>query len=407
MLKLFENLKVGKKLITCFSMITVVIIISGIMNYSKMKEIDGNVNTIYSNSLTKLSTIEHIRTNMADLTSGTLILVNPDRSGSVDETISDMSKLITEDNELSNKYASLVSDGEDKQLFNEYMYNLNNFNKEKDKFFAIVKAGNYDDIKGEFANLAEFRDKINNILDKEAVVNENTAKVKYNDSEAQYKYAVEVTSVWIAISILLSIIFQYILAQNIKSALLKIKKFAERISKFDFSTSINVVGKDEFAETGILLNEAQNNVVELLKSIDVSSKNMSSDSEELSATSEELMSKMEHINTSYKNIAKDVEGTSAASEEITASIEEITSEVNELSKKAADAKNVAGKAKHNAKSVQEKGKLAAVTAGNLYNEKSQAILKAIEDGKIVENIKHMAVSIEGIADQTNLLALNA
>ena len=78
-----------------------------------------------------------------------------------------------------------------------------------------------------------------------------------------------------------------------------------------------------------------------------------------------------------------------------------------MAQKALTARNVASEAKYNAENVQEKGKRAADTTENLYKEKREAILKAIEEGKIVNKIKDMAADIESIADQTNLLALNA
>jgi Methyl-accepting chemotaxis protein len=43
----------------------------------------------------------------------------------------------------------------------------------------------------------------------------------------------------------------------------------------------------------------------------------------------------------------------------------------------------------------------------IYNENRSSILKAIEDSKIVEQVKVMTISIGEIAQQTNLLALNA
>jgi methyl-accepting chemotaxis protein len=46
--------------------------------------------------------------------------------------------------------------------------------------------------------------------------------------------------------------------------------------------------------------------------------------------------------------------------------------------------------------------------GNLiYEEKKNDIIKAIEEGQVVQEVKIMADSIGEIASQTNLLALNA
>lgn len=407
LVKLFRNLRVSKKLIVCFSIITLLIVIVGIVNYIKMKQINENLETIYVKSSTRLSTIKQIRSNMADLTSGTLILVNPKRKDTIDKTISDMNSIIDKNSELDNKLAALISDEEDGTLFNQYLDYAKKYKSEKDKFFTIVQSGDYDKIEQEFAILDGYRDKINSTLDEEIVLEEKIAKSRYDNSKLQYKNAVVISSILIVIAILLSILFEYVLIRNINNALLKIKKFAERLSKFDFSYPIHIDGKDEFEETGMLLNSAQSNVIQLLKKIEENSRDMSTDSNSLSVTSEELMSKMEEVDSFFKNIEISVEENSAASEEVTASIEEINSGVNHLAQKASDAKNLASKAKNNARTVQEKGKAAVTTTEGLYKEKKEAILKAIEDSKIVEKIKDMASVIESIAEQTNLLALNA
>ncbi|WP_077853333.1 methyl-accepting chemotaxis protein [Clostridium felsineum] len=388
-------------------MIIIVIIINAIMSYQKMTEVNANLNTIYSKSLTKLSMIQDIRAHMADLTSGSLILVNPDKKAVVDKTISDMNGLIEKDNDLTKKYEVLINDEKDRAIFTQYSANLNDYNNAKDKFFETAKTGDYNAIKNQFAIFDGYRAKINDLLDEEIAYNQKIANLKYEDSQIKYKKATLITVILAIVAIGLSIIFSYLLIKNIDDALKRIKQFAGRIAKFDFSNNINILGKDEFGETSVSLNEAQSNVVNLLKNISDSSDELKSDSEDLSLTSNELMSKMEDMNTACKTIKIAIEENSAASEEITASIEEINSAVNELAQRALTARNVASKAKSNAENVQEKGKIAANTTENLYKEKKEAILKAIEEGKIVNKIKDMASAIESIADQTNLLALNA
>ncbi|KHD36591.1 chemotaxis protein [Clostridium acetobutylicum] len=407
MIRLFKNLKVVHKLILCFGIIITVIIMNGIMSYEKMTQVNDNINTIYSESLMKLSITKDIRAHMADLTSGSLILVNPDRKSIVDKTISDMNGLIEKDNELTQKYESLINDEKDKKIFTEYLENLNGYNNAKDKFFETAKTGDYNAIKNQFSIFDGYRAKINDLLDEEITYNQKVAKSKYEDSQKQYKNALFITVMLTIVAIGVSIIFSYILIKNINDALKKIKQFAGRNAKYDFSSSINIASKDEFGETSVSLNEAQSNVVNLLKNISDSSDELKSDSEELSLTSNELVSKMEDMNTACKTIEVAIEENSAASEQITASIEEINSAVNELTQRALMARNVASEARGNAESVQEKGRIAADTTESLYKEKREAIVKAIEEGKIVNKIKDMAAAIESIADQTNLLALNA
>ena len=407
MIKLFENLKIIHKLILCFGIIIVVIVTSGVMSYDKIREVNKNLNTIYSESLVKLSTIQLIRSRMADLTSGSHILINPENKEVIDKTISDMNSIIQMNNKLSKEYESLINDDEDRKIFTQCLENLNNYNSAKDKFFEAVKSGDYNSTKNEFTIFDEYRAKINDLLDEEITYNQKIAKLKYEDSQIQYNKAIFITAVLTLVAIGLSIIFSCLLIKNISDELKKIKQFAGRISKFDFSKSINIKGENEFGETSISLNKAQSNVVDLLKNISGNSDELKADSEGLSLTSNKLMSKMEDMNDACKTMELTIEENSAASEEITASIEEINSAVNELAQRASMARNVASKAKGNAGDFKEKGKIASDTTKNLYKEKREAILKAIEGGKIVNKIKDMAATIESISDQTNLLALNA
>ena len=407
MIRLFENLKIIHKLILCFGIIIVVIVTSGVMSYHKIREVNKNLNTIYSESLVKLSTIQLIRSRMADLTSGSHILINPENKEVIDKTISDMNSIIQMNNKLSKEYESLINDDEDRKIFTQCLENLNNYNSAKDKFFEAVKSGDYNSTKNEFTIFDEYRAKINDLLDEEITYNQKIAKLKYEDSQIQYNKAIFITSVLTLVAIGLSIIFSCLLIKNIRDELKKIKQFAGRISKFDFSKSINIKGENEFGETSISLNKAQSNVVDLLKNISGNSDELKADSEGLSLTSNKLMSKMEDMNDACKTMELTIEENSAASEEITASIEEINSAVNELAQRASMARNVASKAKGNAGDFKEKGKIASDTTKNLYKEKREAILKAIEEGKIVNKIKDMAATIESISDQTNLLALNA
>lgn len=94
-------------------------------------------------------------------------------------------------------------------------------------------------------------------------------------------------------------------------------------------------------------------------------------------------------------------------EEIYASIQQVTANVEELSARAET-----GSA--NSKEIQERASNAALNSKRaienttrIYHDKEDVIRQAIEESKVVEEIKIMAESIASISEQTNLLALNA
>lgn len=81
-----------------------------------------------------------------------------------------------------------------------------------------------------------------------------------------------------------------------------------------------------------------------------------------------------------------------------ASVEEVDSNINELSGKATEGSNNSIKSKEVAIIAQKNGKDAIMEVRALYAEKKSSMLKAIEDGKVVVNIKVMADAIASIAE---------
>jgi methyl-accepting chemotaxis protein len=208
-------------------------------------------------------------------------------------------------------------------------------------------------------------------------------------------------------ALILGAILSSILSKRIANSLIMVKDFAKRLSNYDFSTPITITSKDEVGQIGEALNIAQNNISDLVKLIINDSQNMSASSEELSATVQEISEKTQEIDVALRSIVAGIQESSAASEEIAASVEEVDSSINELSGKAMEGSNNASESKERANKVVKKGKEAIKGARELYAEKKENMLKAIEEGKIVDNIKIMADTIASIAEQTNLLALNA
>jgi methyl-accepting chemotaxis protein len=199
----------------------------------------------------------------------------------------------------------------------------------------------------------------------------------------------------------------YILTKNIITPLNKIKDLSGRLSSYDFSTPIAITRKDEFGQAAIALNTAQENVSELIKLIMENSQDISASSEELSATVQELASEAITIDQAVDTIASGMQEASSTTEEISASIEEVDSSINVLSSKAMEGSNNANKSKERATEVKNNSQNAINETRKIYAEKQEKMKKAIEDGKVVDNIKVMADTIGSIAEQTNLLALNA
>lgn len=211
----------------------------------------------------------------------------------------------------------------------------------------------------------------------------------------------------IGISVLVVVLFLISVTNTIANDVKRADDFALAMASGNLTKRLEVKGHDEFAEMCRSLNEMADNICSIVKSILENSQDMSASSEEMSATVQELSAKTTSINNDVKIIVNGIQETSASAEEISASMEEVDTSIGELSEKALEGSSSSNKYKENAIEVQNDGEIAVEETRKLYEEKEQKILKAIENGKIVESIKIMADTISSISEKTNLLALNA
>lgn len=214
---------------------------------------------------------------------------------------------------------------------------------------------------------------------------------------------IPVILVTIAVIILAILLFSNYIASSIK----RILDFGTALGNGDLTKTIEVNSEDEFGRLSKELSKANENMSELITQISDSSGEISSSSEELSATMEEISSKMDSINEATKNVSKGTEELSSATEEINTSVDDINSIVSNLTNKSTEVNNSSQEIQSRASQIKDRGQNSMKVAIGIYEEKHLKIAKAIESGKIVDDVKIMAESIASIAEQTNLLALNA
>lgn len=222
-----------------------------------------------------------------------------------------------------------------------------------------------------------------------------------------FKTSVTVTIISIAIAIVIGggLIFSTI--SSMLKPLEKIKQLADRISILDISQDIDITMDNEYGAIANSLNKAQHNLREIIKLCSDNTKNVLTLNTNLSETINQLCSTLESAEEYIEKIDKNAENNSGTVEEIYASIEEITANMQELSARAETGTSNSMEIKERAESILKNSKLAINNTRDVYHERERYINKAIEESKVVEEIKVMAEAIAGIAEQTNLLALNA
>lgn len=209
------------------------------------------------------------------------------------------------------------------------------------------------------------------------------------------------------ITLLICIILILFLSRHIVKNIKKVNEFAGQVADGDLTKRLEIDTKDELGQMAGNLNIMATSMQDIIKSVVESTTNMSSASEELSATAEELSAKYDIIDGSVKQINQEIDNSSAATEEVSAAIQEINSTVNNLANETGKGKDLSFEIRNHATEVKLDSKKKIKNSDVLYKDRYDGIIKAIEEGKIVDEISNMADIISSIAEQTNMLALNA
>ena len=396
--------KVRTKLIFAFLAVAIFIGIVGAVGNISLKNVYKNAQEMYGNNLQGVNQILSIKANMSEIKAEILTIMYEQDKTKVAESEKNITTMVKEDNQYITDYEKLYATSEEKKSWEEFK---NNVIKYRDAREGVIKAVNSNEAQNQYVIMQPIEKEMMKSLNKVIEINLSEAHTANENINLTYINANKIILILTIVGFILAILLGILMSNNINTPLKKIKDFAERLALYDFSTSINISRKDEFGQTGVALNKAQENVNNLVKEIMGNSQDISASSEELSATAEELASKTVSINEAVNNITSGMQDSSAASEEISASVQEVNSSINELSEKAMEGSNNANNSKERATKVQSNSKKAIEETRKLYAEKENKMLQVIENGKVVDSIKIMTDTIGSIADQTNLLALNA
>lgn len=397
-----RNIKVKYKILLSFTLIIFMSIVYSVINIISINFLNENFKQVIDGNTQKIIIAYNIRGDLTNTyTALRNILISTDS-----EYINSQKKVLNDNinkfNTDTDQYVSMINNNDENQLYKDLE---SNSSSELKNLLDQVNNNKLSSI--DLNKEIEYQQKLRDLIQKNIdwqVTHINEKKIEV--ANLAHKIII-LAFVVILLIILFSIFVVILLSKGITKPLLKIENLAARLSKYDFSTSINILAKDEFGKTATALNEAQENVKLLIESILKNSTNVNSLSLDLHSTIEEMNIKLEKINSSAENIMNGTHELNASTQEVTASINEIDFNINDLTQKSIDGSTNANKFKERASEVQKNAHNAIEDSRYIYKEKESKILQAIEDGKVVEDIKSMADIISVIASQTNLLALNA
>ncbi|WLC71283.1 methyl-accepting chemotaxis protein [Clostridium estertheticum] len=406
-MKFFNNLKMIQKLLSAFLIIAVFLGLVGFIGIHNMKNINTNVKDIYNNDLVGVKDLISIKANLLQVKSDTLLILDQKNKNDIQTHKDDVTNMKNVTIILIAEYKKTINTDLEKTQFAEFEKLMMEYRVARDELIEKAVLGDYKKAYELLPAADKIRDDMLMSLDKELKLNVDTAKIDYDKSQSSYKSASVQINIVIAIGLLIAIALGLIIGIMISRKIKKVLIVAQALGENDLSKTVDMDNDDEIGVLAKALNKSVLNLKILVSEISESATDISATSEELSATTEEISAKMDLVNESVRQVSIGAEQLSATTQEVNATTESIAENVAGVTLRANNGTKIASDIEVKAEKVRESAEINANNANKLYDEKHESILKAIEEGKVVSEVKIMADEIDNIASQTNLLALNA
>lgn len=404
-----NNLSVRTKITICFLMVSLITLCLGVSSLLNLRKVNNNSDLLYNNSLMSISKLSSIKDSVNQCYTNLLIMSSSEDSISqkyyndqFNRSFSNLSDLIKS---FSNSnYALTKSEETYWNIVKQAFDTLSNSSKELSDAFSkedptLISAS----ISQITSNNTSLTSNLNHLI---SIKNES-AKASFQNSVKIYDNAVKIMYIIVGLCLVVSTILGMVLSRSITRGLKKCVNFAEKLSSGDLTHKINVQGSDEIAKLSKALDSSTDNLNSMVETIIDGSNELSASAEELTATVEEISSQLNTINESSSVIAKYSDDSNSNVTNIVATLDSLNKNIENLSIKANESSSLSQNIKVKAMDMNMKGQESLNKTQMLYKEKELKLKEAINQAKVIDQIKSLTDIISSIAAETNLLALNA
>jgi methyl-accepting chemotaxis protein len=391
---LFNDMKIGWKLILAFLLMAAIAAVIGVTGIVKIRQINNADTKLYEKMTVPLGDLafisvsfQRIRINLRD------IVDSPDPAGKkiAQDMITELRQGI---DEHATKFEKTILTEEGRRLFGEFKEARQVYLKYMDQVMELEKTGKGAEagllLRGDAKKAAKHEQ---DLLYKLMESKEGQAKLTSDSNDSEATSATIIMSVLAACGVLLAILLGIFIASAITAPLKEAVSIANRIANGDLTVKVTTKRQDEAGQ----LMSAMQNMVEQIRNMIARTVDISA---AIASASQQLHSTSEQIATGAEEVACQTNTVATASEEMSATSNDIARNcvmAAETSKQTADS------ATAGARVVNE-----TIVGMNVIADRVRQTSKTVEAlGTRSEQIGDIVGTIEDIADQTNLLALNA
>lgn len=422
---MFKNMKLGRKLITAFVMVTIISSVSGILGAYLFAKSD----TDYSHALENYgfasgkigmlsSEINANRAYIRDVVFSPDTVKRDEANAKIQKAIGTINGLMEEIRVTNTSEAAI-------ELFNTIEAEIAGYRTSRDKVLELGMAGDQDNAYTLLMTEAGPKiDKIAEDIDQLMEMNFAAGETVSSDLTSFGRIMLIVIIAVIIIGFAIALILAISIARGISRPVAEIEHAAVKMATGDYDITLSYMAQDEIGSladsmrkmvsttkeiildttrglnelaTGNFDIELRANYIGVFKDIEESLHKIISD---LSDTMSQIKMSTEQVSSGSDQVSSGAQALAQGATEQASSVQELSASINEVSDQI----------KSNAKHAADASRLALIASGGLNssNEQMTDMISAMSEisdsstkiGKIIK-------TIEDIAFQTNILALNA
>ncbi len=407
-----KAVSVAVKIMTSVGILVLIALISNLLNFRAMQEINKASSEISDNQVRDILDIGVISTQLQTLQKNFYRYVSTDNQTTKDDAMTSLSesKQILED--TFTKFLGNIMIQEDYDRAEGFFTLIETY---EDSIYNAIEL--YD------ANSLDYGTKIAEVEEMNAQLAENVAAMTEfnanlvtaarNNLESSYKSAATVvfilTILIIVVGSIVTIVINADIVVPIKKSTKKLKEIIDSIEtgNGNLVERIEIKNTNEIGQMIGCVNKFMDTLQQIIKEI-------KSGSSSLERSVSQVMGQLETANDSASDTSATMEELAAGMEEVSATVETVTHSTQEVQAKVKDFANGANQGfefakemNNRAKELKESAVESKTMTNNMVTKISTSLGEAIESGKQVEKINSLTGDILSISSQTNLLALNA
>ncbi len=422
---MMKNLKLSAKLVVSFGIVLLVLLGSAIISVVNMVAMANQIDQYANKTVPNTDSVWEIRRTMLSIERYVLKGIMDEKSNFNSDSIEQAAQECENMLAILEKYKANAR--VDSATIEELSAKLVETKVLREEITALVQQGDAD------AAYAKFRSEYEPKFDEAGAIIVGITQSQREWADAQSVAAhrtLSIGTVLLGVAILLAVLLTLLTMQALRRAILKpvgeIGTAAKALSEGDLSVTITYTSRDEFGELAESMKSLVVRVVDIIKDIDYSLReigngnfkidfaasdlyigNFSPIADSLHHITERLSATLEQINKASNQVALGADQVSNSAQALSQGATEQASSVEELS---ASISEIASQVKQNAQSARKANERAELAGSELTSSNEQ--MKHMVGAMNQINTKSSEISkiikvIEDIAFQTNILALNA